>query len=83
MNEQLHNFASNYVYIIPFVALLTFLWFKMEKSKTKNTAKYAILNNGFLSRLLAFVTIITFTLVYLNKPLPGLEESIIVSPADF
>ena len=83
MNEQVHNFASNYLYVIPFAVAMTFIWYKIEKNKCKSTAKHTILNNSFLTRLLGFVAILTFALVYANKPLPGLEESIIVSPADF
>ena len=83
MSEQLHNFASNYLFVIPAALVLTAIWFKMEKSKTKSPYKNTILNNAFLYRLLGFVAVLTFALVYANKPLPGLEESIIVSPADF
>ena len=83
MNEQLHHFAGNYILVIPVALILTAIWFKIEKNRCKHSSKNAILNNTFLYRLLGFVGLLTFALVYLNKPLPGLEESIIVRPADF
>ena len=83
MNEQLHNFASNYVYVIPLVLVLTFAYFKFEQSNHRHPSKNAVLNQGCLYRLLGFIAILTFALVYLNKPLPSLEETINVAPADF
>lgn len=83
MNEQLHSLASNYAYVIPAALVLTFLFYKFEQSKHRHPSKNVILNQGLLYRLLGFVAILSFALVYLNKPLPSLEETINVAPADF
>ena len=83
MSEQLQSLASNYFYVIPFALLLTFVWHKIEKTKNKHPSKNSVLNQNHLYRLMGFIAVLTFTIVYANKPLPKLEESIIVSPADF
>jgi hypothetical protein len=83
MSEQLHSFASNYLYAVPAVMVIAWFWFVFEKSRIRHTAKNTILNNAFLIRNVVFIGAIAFLLILLNKPLPGLEESIIVSPADF
>jgi hypothetical protein len=83
MNEQLHSIASNYLYAVPLAMLISALWFTFEKSKVKHNAKHVIMDNSFFMRNIVFIGVLSFILIFLNKPLPGLEESIIVSPADF
>jgi len=83
MNEQMHDFATNYVVAIPIAMVLTGLWLMFQKSKIKNSAKNQIMNNSFVMRNVFFVGILVFLIMYLGRPLPGLEESIIVRPADF
>lgn len=85
MNEQLHSLASNYLFAIPIVLLLTYVWLRFEKSRAAKSSKSAksYFDNAFIMRHALFVAALAFLLIMLNKPLPGLEESIIVSPADF
>jgi hypothetical protein len=83
MDEQLNKFASNYLIIIPIALILTFVFYNFERTRHNHPSKNAVFNQGFLYRLLTFVAILTFGLVYANKPLPGLEETINVAPADF
>lgn len=83
MNEQLHSIASNYFYAVPLTMAIAALWFKFEKSRVKHGAKHVIMDNSFFMRNIGFVGALAFLLILLNKPLPGLEESLIVTPADF
>ena len=83
MNEQLHTFATSYFYAVPTAIALMALFLYFQKSKIKNVSKNTILSTGFILRNAIFVGVLTFALIYFGKPLPGLEESIIVKPADF
>ena len=83
MNEQIHAIATNFLYAVPITMLITGIFLQVQKTKLKNPAKNTILNNSFIFRNSLFVGLLTFVILYLGKPLPGLEESIIVSPADF
>lgn len=83
MNEQVHAIATNYLYMVPIAMAVTALWLKLQKSRVKNPAKNVILDNGFFLRNVLFVGTLVFLIMYLGKPLPGFEESIIVRPADF
>jgi hypothetical protein len=83
MNEQVHTFATSYLYAVPAVMLLTYLWLWWQKSQVRHTAKHIIFDNKFFLRNTVFFGAITMLLLYLGRPLPGLEESIIVSQAPF
>ena len=85
MNEQLHSFASNYIIAIPVVLLATFIWLHFEKKRAAKSSKSAksYFDSSYVTRNMMFVAVLAFLLILLNKPLPGLEESIIVTPADF
>lgn len=63
--------------------IVTAIFLYFQKSKIKNSAKNNIITNSFILRNVAFVGIVAFALIYFGKPLPSLEESIIVKPADF
>ncbi len=82
MSDQVQAIASNYLYVVPIVMVLTGLWLIIQKRKIKNNAKNAIMDNGFLVRNVLFVGLITFLVMYLGKPIPY-EDSILVRPADF
>jgi hypothetical protein len=81
--EDLHSYATNPVLMVPLVIGITFLFLHFQKMKLKNPGKNAILDQSFMIRNALFVGAIAGALVYFGRPLPGLEESIIVSPADF
>jgi uncharacterized membrane protein len=80
MNENIHYIASNYIYIVPFSILLTMAFLQWQKQVGK---KNQIVDSTFIIRNALFVGLLVFVIVYLNKPLPSLEESLFVSPADF
>ena len=70
MYEIIHDFISNYYYILPAVFLVSFVWFKIHsKSENGNTFKNS-----------AFVALVAFLLLFFSKPI---EEKIIATPADF
>ena len=81
MQDQLHAFASSYIYAVPATMLLTAIWFHFQKSRMK-THK-SLIDNKFITKNSVFVGCLAFVLLYLGRPLPLLEESINVSPADF
>ena len=83
MFEQLHGFATNWIYMVPFMMLCVAAWLKFEKSQKSNPSKSSVLNNQFILRNSLLAGFITFLIMYFGRPLPSLDESIIVSPADF
>lgn len=83
MNEQVHALATNYLYAVPAVMVLTYVWLWLQKNRIKHTAKHIIFDGKYMLRNVLFFGAVAFLLLYLGKPLPGLEESIIVSPAPF
>jgi len=81
MQDQLHGFATNYIYAVPAAMALTALWLHFQKTRMK-THK-TLIDTKFITRNSIFAGLVAFMLVYLGKPLPLLEESINVSPANF
>jgi hypothetical protein len=82
MNDKIQSMASNYLYVIPFALIIATIWFKLEKHNMKHPSKNTIMGNTFFYRFLAFVGVLTFIIVYANKPI-SLDDSIVVAPADF
>ena len=82
-SEKIHSVATNIAFIVPITMAITAGWLIFQKSKIQHSAKNIVMNNSYLMRNVAFVGVVTLLLVYFNKPLPSLEESINVRPADF
>jgi type IV secretory pathway TrbL component len=82
MNEQLHYFSTNYHLAVPATVFLTmgFLYWQKRTIKNKNTD---IIDSTFILRNSLFVGVVALFLIYFNKPLPSLEESLLVTPAEF
>lgn len=83
MNEQIHGFATNYFYAVPAVMALTYIWLWWQKGQAKHSAKHILFDNKYMIRNVIFFGAVAALLMYLGRPLPGLEESIIVSQAPF
>lgn len=81
MQEQLHAFATSYIYAVPAAMLLTAAWLQFQKSRMK--AHKTLIDSKFITRNTVFAGVVAFLLLYFGRPLPLLEESINVSPADF
>lgn len=81
MQDQLHAFATNYMYAVPATVVLTAAWLHLQKTRMK--VHKNLIDNKFITRNAIFAGIIAFLLLYFGRPLPLLEESINVLPADF
>ncbi len=81
MQDQLHSFATNYMYAVPAVMVLTAAWLHFQKTRMK--AHKTLIDTKFMTRNALFAGVLAFLLIYLGRPLPSLEESINVLPADF
>lgn len=79
MNEQIHNIASNVLYMVPIAVLLMAGWLKFQKSKMR----VRMVDNQFIWKNSLFVGLLVFAVMFLGKPMTGVEENIIVGPADF
>lgn len=82
MNDKIQAIASNYLYVIPIVMLLFAVVFRAQKVKGKN-GKTPSVDNAFILRNSVFAGVVAAFLLYFNKPLPGLEDTIDVRPANF
>lgn len=80
--EKVHAFATNSLYSVPTIILLTGLFLYWQKSQLKREHKHVI-DNVFIIRNSVFVGLLVFMLLQCSKQLPSFEESIYVAPADF
>lgn len=83
MIDQLNTFATNYAYAVPSAILLTVFWLYFQKQRVRTASKMISIDTPFIVRNSVFVGLLVFAVVYFGKPLPALEESMYVSPADF
>jgi hypothetical protein len=79
MNDQIHTFVTNPAIAACIVGVLLAGWFKYQHKKSKVVA----LDNTFIMRNVLFVSVLVAGIVYFGQPLPPLEESMFVAPADF
>ncbi len=78
--DQLRIVTGNYFFMVPVTVLIVYLVLRAQK---QSNGKNVVLDDSALWKNSVFVGLLMGVVLYLNKPLPGLEDSINVRPANF
>jgi len=81
--ETAHSVATNYTYVIPIAIILYGGVLYVQKCKLKCSKKEACVSYPFITRNALFVGFLVFLILYFNKPMEDLDESMYVTPAPF